>query len=241
MSIDGNSIPANDIEVIKSIYSAINRHDIAGSLQYFDSKIERVEPEDFPTPGVYRGHAEMEAHLKQGRSTWAEGGCEPKRFFVHGNKIVVYLHVHVRLKDKTEWIDAYIADFFKVVDGKAIEMRSFLDLKSALEWAGMNEENHLFQLENGPGSIATLRHEIDQIHGDLYKLLLRRRDLTLAIWKIKQEQGLPFFNSEREQQIMVEFSQKASATEDPAFENLLKSVMSHLLREYEKYLRSHYP
>ena len=54
----------------------------------------------------------MEAQLSQGRSTWAEGGCEPEQFIVAGDKIVVLLHVRVRLKNKSEWIDARIADGF---------------------------------------------------------------------------------------------------------------------------------
>lgn len=41
-------------------------------------------------------------------------------------------------------------------------------------------------------SIASLRQEIDQVHKELHALLLRRRELTMAVWKIKQEQGLPF-------------------------------------------------
>lgn len=84
-------------------------------------------------------------------------------------------------------------------------------------------------------TIATLRQEIDQVHKDLHSLLLRRRDLAMAIWKIKQEQGLPFFNAEREQQILADFT-KGHQEQDPQFEELLKGVMDSVLREYEKYL-----
>lgn len=87
-------------------------------------------------------------------------------------------------------------------------------------------------------TIASLRQEIDQVHTELQALLGRRRDLTMAIWKIKQEQGLPFFNAEREEQIIADFTKNEN---DPAFAELLKGVMSSILREYEKYLRSKYP
>lgn len=90
--------------------------------------------------------------------------------------------------------------------------------------------------------IASLRQEIDQIHKELYVLLQRRRDLTMAIWKIKQEQGLPFFSAEREEQILQEFVQlSGNGGKDPQFEELLKAVMNSILREYEKYLKSKYP
>lgn len=91
-------------------------------------------------------------------------------------------------------------------------------------------------------TIASLRQEIDQVHKELHALLLRRRDLTMAIWKIKQEQGLPFFNAEREEQILAGFVKLSSNQgQDPQFDELLKGVMNSILREYEKYLKSKYP
>lgn len=95
-------------------------------------------------------------------------------------------------------------------------------------------------------TIASLRHEIDQVHKELQALLVRRRDLTMAIWKIKQDQGLPFFNAEREEQIVAEFARLEQAhrpdlQNDPAFDELLKGVMNSILREYEKYLKSKFP
>ena len=41
---------------------------------------------------------------------WAEGSCEPGRFIVAGDKIIVFVHVRVRLKDNEEWIEARLAD-----------------------------------------------------------------------------------------------------------------------------------
>lgn len=90
-------------------------------------------------------------------------------------------------------------------------------------------------------TITGLRQEIDQIHKELHDLLVRRRDLTMEIWKIKQEQGLPFFDAEREKKIVEDFVKQGSAQgQDPQFDELLKGVMSSLLREYEKYLKSKY-
>lgn len=88
-------------------------------------------------------------------------------------------------------------------------------------------------------TIASLRQEIDQIHKEMYALLLRRRDLTMAIWKIKQQKGEPFFNAEREAQIIRDFvALGANKEADPQFEALLKGVMNSVLREYETYLIS---
>lgn len=91
-------------------------------------------------------------------------------------------------------------------------------------------------------TIASLRQEIDQVHKEMHALLLRRRDLTMAIWKIKQQKGQPFFNAEREAQIIQDFvALNAGEKKDPEFETLLKGVMNSILREYETYLKSKFP
>jgi chorismate mutase len=88
-------------------------------------------------------------------------------------------------------------------------------------------------------TIDNLRQEIDQVHKEMHALLLRRRDLTMAIWEIKKEQNLPFFNAQREDQIMADFvNLDGKQGQDPAFDELLKGVMNSVLREYEKYLKS---
>ncbi len=90
-------------------------------------------------------------------------------------------------------------------------------------------------------TIASLRQQVDQVHKELQALLLRRRDLTMAIWKIKQDQGLPFLSPEREEQILSEFlKQSATPAKDPLFDEVLKSVMQTILKEYEKYLSAKY-
>jgi len=88
-------------------------------------------------------------------------------------------------------------------------------------------------------NIPALRNEIDQIHKELFALLVRRRELTMQIWKIKKEKGEPFFNAEREEQILREFV-KLNMGQDPEFDELLKGVMSSVLREFEKYLKKQF-
>lgn len=75
----------------------------------------------------------MKAHISKGRSTWAEGSCEPERFIVAGDKIVVSIHVRVRLKDHTEWVDAHIAKVYTFRNGKAIQFRTFADEREGVE------------------------------------------------------------------------------------------------------------
>jgi ketosteroid isomerase-like protein len=55
-----------------------------------------------------------------------------------GDKVIVMLHVQVRLKDHSDWIDAHIADVFTFRDGRATQFRTFSDEEQALKWAGVN-------------------------------------------------------------------------------------------------------
>ena len=128
-----------ETETLEQFFAAINRNDMQAITRDFDPEIVRIEPEGFPTAGTYRGIAEVQEHVRKGRGTWAEGTCEPEEFLVKGDKVVVYLHARVRLRDSTEWIGGRFADGFVFRDGKIIEYRSFGERPEALEWAGIKE------------------------------------------------------------------------------------------------------
>ncbi|WP_081111949.1 GNAT family N-acetyltransferase [Bdellovibrio bacteriovorus] len=122
-------------EILKELYAALNRGDTPTAVYFFDPQGERIEPEGFPTSGTYRGYAELLPHFAQGRGTWAEGSCTPEDFIFYGDKVVVPVHVHVRVKNETKWIDAHIADGFVFKNGKIMQMRTFIEKPQALIWA----------------------------------------------------------------------------------------------------------
>lgn len=125
-----------DIQLLRAAYAALNRNDIRPFVQLFDPRIEWIET-DLPQGGIYRGLSAVETHLLAARATWAEGSCEPQRFIAAGDRIVVLLHVQVRLNHETDWREGHIADVFTFRDGKAIEKRSFTDGRRAMEWVGV--------------------------------------------------------------------------------------------------------
>jgi len=127
------------MEVLEHFFAAVNRNDMQASTKDFDPDIVRIEPEGFPTSGTYRGIEEVQEHVARGRGTWAEGTCEPEKFLENGEKVVVYLHVRVRLKDSNEWIDARFADGFEFRNGKIIHYRTFGERAEALRWARIND------------------------------------------------------------------------------------------------------
>jgi len=130
---------ATEIEAIRRAYAALNRNDIPGFVAIFDPQIERIEPAETPADGTYRGLAEVTDHVAKGRGSWAEGGCEPERFIVVGERVVVLVNVRVRLKTETEWRVGRVGDVFTFRNGKAIQFRTFFDEREALDWVGIQD------------------------------------------------------------------------------------------------------
>ena len=127
-----------EAESIRQAYAALNRNDIDGFVKDFDPEIERIEPPDFPSGGTYHGLEAVKAHITKGRSTWAEGSCEPTGFVTAGDKVVVLLQIHVRLNGRTDWSDGRIADVFTFRNGKVVQFRTFGEESEAMEFAGVD-------------------------------------------------------------------------------------------------------
>ena len=128
-----------NVQALNDFFAAINRNDMQAMTKDFDPAIVRIEPPSFPMAGTYRGIEQVREHVRAGRGTWAEGTCEPEGFFVNGDKVVVYLHVRVRVHDATDWIDGRFADGFVFRDGKITDYLSFGERQEALDWAGIDD------------------------------------------------------------------------------------------------------
>lgn len=122
-------------EVLAQFFAAINRNDVEAVIEDLDPDIVRIEPADFPSAGTYRGIAEVQEHVRKGRGSWAEGSCKPEGFFENGDKVVVYLHVRVRMKDSDDWIEGRFADGFVFRSDKIVQYLTFGERADALKWA----------------------------------------------------------------------------------------------------------
>ena len=81
----------DETKALKEAYAALNRNDIPAFVEIFDPQIERIEPDDFPGGGTYHGLAAVMAHISKARGAWAEGSCEPERFVVKAQRILLVL------------------------------------------------------------------------------------------------------------------------------------------------------
>lgn len=127
---------AAETEALRDMYAALNRGDIPAAVAAFDPQILWDESALHAEGGTFRGLTDVTALFARSRATWAEGGCEPERFIVAGDKVVVFIHVRVRLKQNEEWVEGRHADAYTFRNGKVVQMRIFLDRQEALQWAG---------------------------------------------------------------------------------------------------------
>ncbi len=131
---------AAEVDALRQAYAALNRNDIEEFVAAFDPQIERVErirTPEFPGGRTYHGLKAVKAHVEEGRRTWAEGGCEPERFLVAGDKILAFVHVRVRLTRETEWREGHAVDVYTYRNGRFVQFHTFVDEREALKWAGV--------------------------------------------------------------------------------------------------------
>jgi len=128
---------AAETGTVREVYAALNRNDIPAMVKAFDPQVEWSELLEVPGGGTYQGLAAVTAHISEARARWAEGSCEPERFIVAGDRIIVFVHVRVRLKGETEWREGDLGDVYTFRNGRVIQARIFGDRRQALEWAGV--------------------------------------------------------------------------------------------------------
>jgi uncharacterized protein len=139
----------NETDALRETYAALNRNDIEAAVQPFDTQIAWIEPVEYTGGGTFHGRSAVKAHLSRARGNWAEGSCEPERYIVAGDKVIVFVYVQVRLEYETEWRKGGHAVVYTFCNGKATEMRIFDDKKQALEWAGFKHSDENYQLAIG--------------------------------------------------------------------------------------------
>ena len=117
-------------QTLKALYSAISSDSASEAASLMTTNVSRIEFEH----SSFQGKDQLQKHLEDGRSTWAEGACTPVDFMIEGDKVLVHVHIHVRLKNKTEWIEGHVTDGFRFNQGLIEEFHSFSDKIKALAW-----------------------------------------------------------------------------------------------------------
>lgn len=84
----------------------------------------------------------------------------------------------------------------------------------------------------------SLRKDIDQIHINLFKLLMERKKTTQKIWKLKKNNQLKYTDLNRELYLIHQFDNTKQLKGDPELQKYYHSIVKSILRETKKYLKA---
>jgi chorismate mutase len=85
--------------------------------------------------------------------------------------------------------------------------------------------------------INKLRQDIEKLHEDLLKLILKRKDLVDQIWQLKRDHQLDMTDMNREQALIEQFDQTPELKNDPALRDFYHNVVKNIIAENKKYAK----
>lgn len=85
--------------------------------------------------------------------------------------------------------------------------------------------------------ITKLRQDIEALHEDLLKLILKRKDLVNQIWQLKRDHQMDMNDMGREQSLIEQFDQHPALQNDPALRDFYHNVVKNIIAENKKYAK----
>jgi ketosteroid isomerase-like protein len=144
-----------EVQVLRGVYDAFNRRDLAGLLAGVHPEIEVVETEDLEyaalllrvlgprfvvLSGGYRGLNEVRGLFE---SVWEISEwfrAEPEEFIEAGDRVVVVLRLRARTKDTGLEGEAATVHLWTMREGKGVRLEVYAERERALEAAGLSED-----------------------------------------------------------------------------------------------------
>ncbi len=85
-------------------------------------------------------------------------------------------------------------------------------------------------------SIENLRKDIEDLHQDLLKFVLARRNLVDQIWELKKSQKLDLTDASREQLLIQQFDQVPELKSDENLKEFYQNIVKNIIAENKRYL-----
>ena len=126
------------VEVVRGLYDAFGRGDMAGVLGAMADDIKWYEAEGLPYGGLYHG-GDAVAQNVFGPVTQdiANFAATPEEFIASGDTVAVVARYTGTGKDTGKELDLPVAHVFDVRDGKVVQFRQFVDTAKFREsWPG---------------------------------------------------------------------------------------------------------
>jgi ketosteroid isomerase-like protein len=123
-----------NVEVVRGLFTAIDRQDWEAALGLFDPAIEWS-----PTEGTFHGLEGLATSLMEWLEPWEEHRIEAEEFTKAGDHVLAVIRLVGRTAGSRMEVDQRFFQVYTVSDGRIIRMVEFGTRDKALEAAGLSE------------------------------------------------------------------------------------------------------
>lgn len=128
-----------DVDIVRRVSAAFNSRDIGRILELMHHDFQTaVGPELSPEPDTYRGHDGIRRYFDSFRDVMDEIRFDPEGFREVGASVVVAVRLSAKGRSTGIPVEQRLGQVWAVEDGKALEVRSYVSYREALEAVGVD-------------------------------------------------------------------------------------------------------
>jgi uncharacterized protein len=126
-------VAIDNVEIVRRGYQAFEEGGVEAILQFVDPGIEWHMSAAFTrTPRVYHGHEGVREVFRFFEEWIDDLGVDPHEFIDAGDRVIVPLRMHGRLRDTGEPVAYELVQVWLGRDGKAVKLITYPDREKAL-------------------------------------------------------------------------------------------------------------
>ena len=113
---------ATNVDIIKKLYETTKEGDIEYAKSVLHPDVVLYEADSLPYRGVHRGLQGFLKVVEIAMKTWKDLQIVPKQFLDAGEYVIVFVRLIWTSQKTGEQVEADLAEFWKLEDGKIIEI-----------------------------------------------------------------------------------------------------------------------
>ncbi len=127
-----------NVEVVRQGFEAFNSGAIEPILAFAHPDFEAIVPPELSAePDTYRGHEGIRRYFQSFQDVMDEIRFEPERFWDAGTSVVADVRITAKGRQTAIPVVQRIAQVWRIRDGRALSVRSYVSLAEALEAVGL--------------------------------------------------------------------------------------------------------
>jgi hypothetical protein len=131
-----------NVEIVRSIYEAVNRGDWDAAFRDARPDVELTTPpgpQSGPDAGTYRGREEIQGFWEEVLTPFEAWTAELEEFLERGDQVAVVVKGRMRPRGSSAEIETRTGALWTIRDGMVVSTRIFAKPDEALEAAGLSE------------------------------------------------------------------------------------------------------